>query len=176
MVCHIFCDDNLSKEHSQLAEYSQTSQIKSRFASTVVIFSVTYYYLLTYQHDGFEPAMCLTESRPSAGTIFIPRNNQNVTENCPLSCRIPVFQTMFRPAFFSQKLRKAVWGSLAVRRAFHTVDESHSHFGNIPKIQLKVGRRPWWKDYRPFDYSYSEFTDKLEADHREKKVSSEFFC
>ena len=40
-----FCDDNLSKEHSQLTEYPQTSQIKSRFASTVVIFSVTLRYI-----------------------------------------------------------------------------------------------------------------------------------
>ena len=62
-----FCGDNLSKDHSQLAEYSQTSQIKSRFASTVVIFGVITYLLITYQHDRFHPAMCLTESRPSAG-------------------------------------------------------------------------------------------------------------
>ena len=61
-----FCDVKLSEEHSQLVEYSQTFQIKSRFASTVVNFSVTYY-LLTYQHDRLQPAMCLTESRPSAG-------------------------------------------------------------------------------------------------------------
>ena len=40
-------------------------------------------------------------------TIFIPRNNQNVTENCPLSCRIPVFQTTFRPAFFLTEVPKS---------------------------------------------------------------------
>ena len=45
-----FCDDNLSKEHSRLAEYPQTFQIKSRYASTVVIFSVTYYYYYYYYY------------------------------------------------------------------------------------------------------------------------------
>ena len=77
-----FCDDNLSKDHSQLLEYSQTFQIASRYAPTVVIFSVTLLTLLTYQHDGFQPAMCLTESRPLAGKIdcecFGTRPNQIV--------------------------------------------------------------------------------------------------
>ena len=35
-----FCDDNLSKESFKCVEYSRTFQIASRFASTVVIFSV----------------------------------------------------------------------------------------------------------------------------------------
>ena len=62
----LFCDDNLSKNHSQLLEYSQTFQIASRYAPTVVIFSVTYL-LITYLPTWWISARDVSHWKPAFG-------------------------------------------------------------------------------------------------------------